>query len=209
MSLTSPSGRKYIISVVKLRESSVGAEIRGVTEKGNAYALGNALVYIQAAMERGLDIDAFAPRLSFFCVSNNFFEEIAKFWAGRRIWAKMAQKRFGSKDPKSWMMRAGIAFSGSTLQAKQPRNNIVRVAYEAMAAALGGVQSMFTCAWDEPFAIPSSESAQLAIRTQQILAYETGIPEVADPLGGSYCIEALTDRIEQETVKLMQEIEDR
>jgi methylmalonyl-CoA mutase, N-terminal domain len=172
-----------------------------------AFTLANALVYVAAAVERGLDIDAFAPRLSFFFSAHrNFFEEIAKFRAGRKLWAKIMKERFGAKNPKSWMMRTGMACSGSTLQAQQPSNNIIRVAYEAMAAALGGVQSMFTCAWDEPFAIPSQESAQLAIRTQQVLAYETGITDTADPLGGSYYVEALTTRLENETLSLMEAV---
>jgi methylmalonyl-CoA mutase, N-terminal domain len=175
-----------------------------------AFTLADALVYVQAAVERGLDIDQFAPRLSFFfSAQSNFFEEIAKFRAARNLWAKMMKERFSAKKTKSWMMRIGIACSGSTLQAKQPQNNILRVAYQALEAALGGVQSIFTCAWDEPFAIPSSESAELAIRTQQVLAHETGITGVADPFGGSYYIESLTTRIEDETLNLMRDVENR
>jgi methylmalonyl-CoA mutase N-terminal domain/subunit len=173
-----------------------------------AFTLANALIYVRAAIERGLDVDDFAPRLSFFFSAHtDFFEEIAKFRAGRRLWARIMRERFGAQNPKSWQLRFGIACSGSTLHAQQPYNNVVRVAYEAMSAALGGAQSVFTCAWDEPFAIPSAESAQLALRTQQILAYETGIIDVVDPLAGSYYIESLTNRLEGETRALIDSIE--
>jgi methylmalonyl-CoA mutase N-terminal domain/subunit len=173
-----------------------------------AFTLANALVYVQAVIDRGLDVDDFAPRLSFFFSSHNdFFVEIAKFRAGRRLWARIMKERFGARDPKSWGLRFGIACAGSTLRAEQPRNNVVRVAYEAMSAVLGGAQSVFTCAWDEPFALPSAESAQLALRTQQILAYETGIKDVVDPLAGSYYVESLTNQLEEETGKLMDDIE--
>lgn len=173
-----------------------------------AFTLANALVYVQAAIVRGLDIDDFAPRLSFFfSAHNNFFQEIAKFRAARRLWARIMKERFGAQNPKSWGLRFGIGCAGSTLRAEQPHNNVVRVAYEALSTVLGGAQSIFTCAWDEPFALPSAESAQLALRTQQILAHETGIIDVVDPLAGSYYVESLTNQIEEETRKLMDDVE--
>jgi methylmalonyl-CoA mutase N-terminal domain/subunit len=196
--------RFYPISISGYHIREAGATV--VQEL--AFTLANALIYVQAAIERGLDVDDFAPRLSFFFSAHtDFFKEIAKFRAGRRLWARIMRERFGAQNPKSWQLRFGIACSGSTLQAQQPYNNVVRVAYEAMSAALGGAQSVFTCAWDEPFAIPSVESAQLALRTQQILAYETGIIGVVDPLAGSYYIESLTNRLEEETRALMDGIE--
>jgi len=173
-----------------------------------AFTLADALAYVQSSVERGLQVDDFAPRLTFFfSASSDFFEDIAKFRAGRRLWTRIARDRLGARNPESWMFRIGAACAGSTLRAEQPYNNIIRVAYEAMSAVLGGTQSLFTCAWDEPFSIPTDESAQLALRTQQILAFETGIAGVVDPLGGSYYVEALTDRIEQDTVALMERIE--
>lgn len=173
-----------------------------------AMALANAVAYIESALERGLDIDDFAPRLSFFlCVSIDLFEEVAKFRAARKIWAHVLRDRFQAKNPRSWLFRVGVGCAGSTLTAEQPLNNVVRVACEALTAALSGVQSLFTCAWDEPFAIPTEESAQLALRTQQILAYETGLTTVVDPLGGSYYLEHLTVEIENEVKRLMDHLE--
>ncbi len=173
-----------------------------------AYTLADAVAYVQACVDRGLAVDAIARQISFFFYTHmDFFEEVAKYRAGRRLWAKIMRERFGARDPRSWMFRFGCVCGGSTLTVQQPRNNAVRVAYEAMASVLGGVQSMFTTAYDEAFALPTEESAELALRTQQILAYETGVPSVADPLGGSWFVEALTDRMEEEIAALMQRVE--
>jgi methylmalonyl-CoA mutase N-terminal domain/subunit len=173
-----------------------------------AFTLANGFCYVEHGVARGLDVDRFAPRLSFFWdVHNEFFEEIAKMRAARRIWARHLRDRFGAKDPRSWKMRFHCQTAGVSLQAQQPRNNIVRVAYQAMAAALGGTQSLHTNAFDETLALPTEDSVRIALRTQQILAYETGVASVADPLGGSYYVEALTDRLEQEAEALFAEIE--
>lgn len=162
-----------------------------------AFTIANGMTYVQYAIEQAkLDIDRVAPRISFFFnAHNDFFEEIAKFRAGRRIWARIMRERFGAKNPKSWMMRFHTQTAGSTLTVQEPDNNAVRVAYQALAAVLGGTQSLHTNSWDEALALPSEESVKLALRTQQIIAYETGIPSVVDPLGGSYYIESLTEKI--------------
>lgn len=174
-----------------------------------AFAFCDAIVYVDSMLERGIDVDRFTPLLSFwFCSNIDFFEEIAKFRAARRLWAKIMKERYGAKNPKSWMLRFGTSTLGVSLTAQQPENNIVRVAYEAMAAALGGVQSLFTASFDEGYSIPTEEAAQIALRTQQVLAYETGITNTVDPLAGSYYLEHLTNRLEEETVKLMKKIED-
>jgi len=155
-----------------------------------------------------MTIDKFAPQISFFFYTHgDFFEEIAKYRAGRRRWATIVRERYGATTDKASMFRFGCVAGGASLYGPQAQNNLVRVAYEAMAAVLGGVQSMFTAAWDEPFALPSEESATLALRTQQILAYETGVTKVADPLGGSYFIEALTDATEEKIVEIMHDLE--
>ena len=173
-----------------------------------AFALANAITYIEACLERGLEIDAFAPRLAFnFSSSCNLFQEAAKFRAARRLWARLLRERFGAKEPASWMWRAGAGSSGSTLTAQQPENNIVRVALQALAGILGGVQSFHTAAYDEALALPSEHSALVALRTQQVLAYESGAAEVVDPLGGSYYVESLTDQIEQEVNRYIARIE--
>ena len=173
-----------------------------------AFTLANGFCYVEHGLARGLDVDVFAPRLSFFWdVHNEFFEEIAKLRAARRIWARHLRDRYGARDPRSWKMRFHCQTAGVSLQAQQPRNNIVRVAYQAMAAALGGTQSLHTNAFDETLALPTEDSVRIALRTQQILAYETGVASVADPLGGSYYVEALTDRMEQEAEALFAEIE--
>ncbi len=174
-----------------------------------AFAFCDAIVYVDSMLERGIDVDRFTPLLSFwFCSNIDFFEEIAKFRAARRLWAKIMKERYGANNPRSWMLRFGTSTLGVSLTAQQPENNIVRVAYEAMAAALGGVQSLFTASFDEGYSIPTEEAAQIALRTQQVLAYETGITNTVDPLAGSYYLEHLTNRLEEETVKLMKKIED-
>jgi methylmalonyl-CoA mutase N-terminal domain/subunit len=173
-----------------------------------AFALANALTYIEACLERGLDIDTFAPRLAFnFSATCHVFEEAAKFRAARRLWARLLRQRFGARRAASWMWRTGAGSAGSTLTAQQPENNIVRVALQALAAVLGGVQSFHTAAYDEALALPSEHSALLALRTQQVLAYESGAAEVADPLAGSYYVESLTDQIEQEVSRYIERIE--
>ena len=162
-----------------------------------AFTLMDGITYCDEVMARGrMTIDEFAPQVSFFFYTHgDFFEEIAKYRAGRRRWAHIVRERYGAQDDRSCMFRVGCVAGGASLYAPQAHNNIVRVAYEALASVLGGVQSMFTAAWDEPFALPSEDSATLALRTQQVLAYETGVARVADPLGGSYYVEALTDEL--------------
>ncbi len=173
-----------------------------------AFTLANGFCYVEHGVARGLDVDAFAPRLSFFWdVHNDFFEEIAKMRAARRIWARHLRERYGATSPRSWTMRFHSQTAGVTLTAQQPLNNIVRVAYQAMAAVLGGTQSLHTNALDETLALPTEEAVRVALRTQQILAYETGVPNVADPLGGSYYVEALTSRLEEEAEALFTEID--
>ncbi|MEX5710541.1 MULTISPECIES: methylmalonyl-CoA mutase family protein [unclassified Parafrankia] len=174
-----------------------------------AFTLADGVTYCDTVIERGrLSIEKFAPQVSFFFYTHgDFFEEIAKYRAGRRRWATIVRERYGATADKASMFRFGCVAGGASLYAPQAQNNIVRVAYEAMASVLGGVQSMFTAAWDEPFALPSEESATLALRTQQILAYETGVTRTADPLGGSYFVEALTDATEARIVEIMDDLE--
>ncbi len=159
-----------------------------------AFTLYDGISYVEAAIERGLDVDSFAPRLSFFFdCHNTFFEEIAKFRAARVIWAKVMKERFGAKNPRSWMLRFHTQTAGVSLTAQQPENNIVRTAYQAMAAVLGGTQSLHTNSMDETLALPTEKSARIALRTQQVLALETGVADVVDPLAGSFFVESLTD----------------
>ncbi|HYK10551.1 MAG TPA: methylmalonyl-CoA mutase family protein [Gemmatimonadales bacterium] len=173
-----------------------------------AFTLANGFTYVERGIARGLDVDTFASRLSFFWdIHNDFFEEIAKLRAARRIWARHMKDRYGAKNPRSWMMRFHSQTAGVTLTAQQPLNNIVRVAYQALAAVLGGTQSLHTNSLDETLALPTEQAVQVALRTQQILAYETGVPGVIDPLGGSYYIEALTDQLEREAEALFAEIQ--
>jgi len=174
-----------------------------------AFTLANGIAYVEAAIKAGLDVDQFAPRLSFFFnAHNHFFEEIAKFRAARRLWARIMRERFGARDPRSWQLRFHTQTGGSTLTAQQPDNNIVRVTLQALAAVLGGTQSLHTNARDEALALPTEESARIALRTQQIIAYESGVADTVDPLGGSYFVEALTDRIEEEAVRYIRKIDD-
>jgi methylmalonyl-CoA mutase N-terminal domain/subunit len=174
-----------------------------------AFTLADGVTYCDTVLARGrMTIEQFAPQVSFFFYTHgDFFEEIAKYRAGRRRWATIVRERYGAASDKASMFRFGCVAGGASLYAPQAQNNIVRVAYEAMASVLGGVQSMFTAAWDEPFALPSEESATLALRTQQILACETGVARVADPLGGSYFIEALTDATEARIVEIMGDLD--
>ena len=174
-----------------------------------AFTLADGFTYVERGIARGLNVDTFAPRLSFFWdIHNDFFEEIAKLRAARRIWARHMKERYGAKDPRSLMMRFHSQTAGVTLTAQQPMNNVVRVAYQAMAAALGGTQSLHTNSMDETLALPTEDAVRLALRTQQILAYETGIPNVVDPLGGSYYVETLTTELEREAEELFRQIEE-
>lgn len=174
-----------------------------------AYTLRNGFEYVERAIERGLDVDDFAPRLSFFFdVHNDFFEEIAKFRAARRIWARRMRDVYGAKREESWRLRTHAQTAGVTLVAQQPENNVVRVAYQALAAVLGGTQSLHTNSLDETLALPTEKSARIALRTQQILAYETGVPNTIDPLAGSYYVEALTDELERQAEAIFDEIEE-
>jgi methylmalonyl-CoA mutase N-terminal domain/subunit len=174
-----------------------------------AFTFANAKAYLGAALAVGLDIDDFAPRLSFFLAAhNNFLEEVAKFRAARRVWAGLVRHRFGAKDPKSWKFRFHTQTSGVTLVAQEPDNNVVRVTLQALAAVLGGTQSLHTNSRDEALALPSQDSARIALRTQQIIANESGVTDTVDPLGGSYCIESLTNQIEQEVEAYLKKIDD-
>jgi len=173
-----------------------------------AFTLADGIAYVEAAIQAGLDIDRFAPQLSFFFNGHNhFFEEIAKFRAARRIWARMMRERYGAKNPKSWQFRVHTQTGGSTLTAQQPDNNIVRVTLQALAAVLGGTQSLHTNSRDEALALPTEESARIALRTQQIIAYESGVTDTVDPLAGSYYVEYLTDQIECKALEYMEKIE--
>jgi len=174
-----------------------------------AFTLANGIAYVEAAMAAGLAIDDFAPRLSFFFnAHNNMFEEIAKYRAARRLWANIMRDRFGAKDPKSMMLRFHTQTGGSTLTAQQPLNNVVRVAVQAMAAALGGTQSLHTNGFDEALGLPTEHAAKLALRTQQILGYESGIADTVDPLAGSYFVESMTDEVEKLAAAYIKAIDD-
>ena len=174
-----------------------------------AFTLAHGLTYVQAALGRGLQIDEFAPRLSFFFnAHNNFLEEVAKFRAARRLWAELVKERFAPRDPRSLWLRFHTQTAGSTLTAQQPMNNVVRVAIQALAAVCGGTQSLHTNSLDEALGLPTEEAARLALRTQQVIAHESGVAEVADPLGGSYVIEAWTDEIVQRARAYIRRIEE-
>ncbi|HEY7234887.1 MAG TPA: methylmalonyl-CoA mutase family protein [Gemmatimonadaceae bacterium] len=173
-----------------------------------AFTLADGFTYVERGIARGLDVDQFAPRLSFFWdIHNDFFEEIAKLRAARRIWARHMKERYGARNPRSWMMRFHSQTAGVTLTAQQPMNNVVRVAYQALAAVLGGTQSLHTNSMDETLALPTEQAVQVALRTQQLLAFETGVPNVIDPLGGSYYVETLTNQLEEEAESLFTEVE--
>ncbi|MEA2699944.1 MAG: methylmalonyl-CoA mutase, N-terminal domain, partial [Myxococcales bacterium] len=175
-----------------------------------AFTLGDGIAYVQAAIDRGLPVDEFAPRLSFFFNSHaNLLEEVAKFRAARRLWARIMRERFKAQDPRSLMLRFHAQTAGSSLTAQQPLNNIVRTTIEALAAVLGGAQSVHTNGYDEALSLPTEAAASLALRTQQIIAHESGVPDVADPLGGAYAVEALTTEIETRANLLLREIDER
>ncbi|MBB5173029.1 acyl-CoA mutase large subunit family protein [Texcoconibacillus texcoconensis] len=197
-----PSFNTISISGYHIREAGATA----VQEL--AFTLANAKAYVDAAIDVGLDVDRFAPRLAFFFNGHNyFFEEIAKFRAARRMWAKMMREEYGAKNPKSWQLRFHTQVAGSTLTAQQPDNNIVRVALQALAAVMGGTQSLHTNAKDEALGLPTEESARIALRTQQLIAHETGVADTIDPLAGSYYLETLTDQVEEKAHEYLAEID--
>ncbi len=173
-----------------------------------AFTLANGVAYVQAAIEKGLNLDEFARRLSFFFAShNNFLEEVAKFRAARRLWARIMRERFKARNPDAWRLRFHTQTSGVTLTAQQPHNNIVRVTLQALAGALGGTQSLHTNSFDEAYALPSKEAVRIALRTQQVIAYESGVADTVDPLAGSYYIEYLTNKIEEEATRYIEKID--
>ena len=175
-----------------------------------AFTLGNGIEYVQAAVDAGLDVDEFAPQLSFFFnAHNNVFEEAAKFRAARRMWAEIMEERFGAENPKSKQLKFHTQTGGSTLTAQQIENNVVRVAYQALAAVLGGTQSLHTNGKDEALALPTEKSVRTALRTQQILAHESGAADTIDPLAGSYYVESLTDGVEADAFEILEEVDDR
>ncbi|HEX9105177.1 MAG TPA: methylmalonyl-CoA mutase family protein [Polyangia bacterium] len=174
-----------------------------------AFTLADGIGYVQLGKEAGLDIDEFGPRLSFFFdVHNDFFEEIAKFRAARRIWARIMKERFGAKNPRSWLLRTHAQTAGVSPMAQQPMNNVVRTTVQALAAVLGGTQSLHTNSFDETYALPTEEAATLALRTQQLIAEETGVTQVSDPLGGSYFVERLTDQMEEAAMAYIDKIDE-
>ena len=174
-----------------------------------AFTFSDAIAYVRAAIDAGLDVDAFSGRLSFFFVAqSNLFEEIAKYRAARRMWAKIMRERFGAKNPRSWMCRFHTQTAGVTLTAQQPDNNIIRTTVQALAAVLGGTQSLHVNSYDEALALPTEESVQLSLRTQQVLAHETGVTDTVDPLAGSYYVENLTDRLESEALDYIRRMDD-
>lgn len=191
------------VNMYDLREQGIDAP------QEVAFGLGMAMCYIDGTLERGLNIDQFAPRMAFYCSSHiDFFEEVAKLRAARKLWAKILKEKYGAKDPRSLKFRFAVHTAGCSLVPQQPLNNTIRVAYEAMAAVFAGVQSLHCCSYDEPIALPTEESQLLALRTQQILAYETGVARVADPLGGSYYVESLTRMIEEKAEGILKQIEE-
>jgi methylmalonyl-CoA mutase N-terminal domain/subunit len=188
---TMPQWNTISISGYHIREAGA----TGVQEL--AFTIADGIGYVQLGIEAGLDVDEFAPRLSYFWdVHNDFFEEIAKFRAGRRMWAKIMRERFGAKNPKSWLLRTHAQTAGVSLMAQQPLNNVIRTAMQALAAVLGGTQSLHTNSYDETYALPTEDAAQLALRTQQVIYEETNVASVVDPLAGSYFVETLTDQVE-------------
>jgi methylmalonyl-CoA mutase N-terminal domain/subunit len=197
-----PSWNTISISGYHMREAGCSAA------QEIAFTLANAIAYLKAAETAGLGVDQVAPRMSFFfACHSNLFEEVAKFRASRRLWAIITREQFGATDPKSWTMRFHTQTGGVTLTAQQPLNNVVRVAYQALSAVLGGTQSLHTNSYDEALGLPTEASATVALRTQQILADETGVPDTADPLAGSYFVESLTDQLEARAREWIEQID--
>jgi methylmalonyl-CoA mutase N-terminal domain/subunit len=202
-SQTAPKYNPVSISGYHIREAGATAA------QELAFTLGNGFEYVERGIARGLDVDRFAPRLSFFFdVHNDFFEEVAKFRAARRIWARHMKEKYGATNPEAWRLRTHAQTAGVSLTAQQPENNIVRVAYQGLAAVLGGTQSLHTNSMDETLALPTEKAVRIALRTQQILAYETGVPNTIDPLAGSYYVEALTDELEAEAESIFRQVEE-
>jgi methylmalonyl-CoA mutase N-terminal domain/subunit len=174
-----------------------------------AFTFANAIAYIDATLERGVSVDDVGPRISWiFNTQNNFLEEVAKYRALRRMWAKIMRERFNAEDPRSWMLRTHVQTGGATLTAQQPENNIVRAALQALATTLGGAQSLALSCYDEALALPTEEAQRIAVRTQQVIAYESGVANTADPLGGSYYIEWLTNELERKAWEYLGRVED-
>ena len=197
-----PNWNPISISGYHIREAGANAS------QELAFTLADGIAYVESALERGLEVDDFAPRLSFYFAShNNFLEEIAKFRAARRLWARIMKERFKAKSPRSLWMRMHVQTSGCTLTAQQPLNNIVRVAFQSLAAVLGGAQSLHTNSFDEALALPSEDAVRIALRTQQIIAHESGVADTADPLAGSYSVEALTNEMEERAMEYIDKIE--
>ncbi|MEE9203077.1 MAG: methylmalonyl-CoA mutase family protein [Dehalococcoidia bacterium] len=197
-----PSWNTININLYDLRETGINAP------QEVAFGLSLATAYVEETLKRGLSVDQFAPRMAFYCSSHvDFFEEIAKLRAARKLWARIMKERFGAEDPRSWRFRFGVHTAGCSLVPQQPLNNAIRVAYQALAAVLGGAQSLHCCSYDEPICLPTENSNRLALRTQQMLAFETGVANVADPLGGSYYVESLTRQVEEEAERIMEEID--
>lgn len=197
-----PSWNTISISGYHIREAG------STTAQEVAFTIANGLAYVKAATDAGIDIDDFAPRLSFFWNAHNgLFEEAAKYRAARRLWARLMRERVGAKNEASWKMRFHTQTAGSSLMAQQPLNNVVRTAYQGLSAVLGGTQSLHTNSFDEALGLPTNQSAMLALRTQQVLAFETGAADVVDPLAGSYYVESLTDQIEAEALELIERID--
>ncbi|MBS7633045.1 methylmalonyl-CoA mutase family protein [Candidatus Bathyarchaeota archaeon] len=197
-----PSWNTISISGYHIREAGATAA------QEVAFTIANAIAYVQAAVDRGLDLDRFAGRLSFFFAAhNNFLEEVAKFRAARRLWARVMRERFNAKNPNSWMLRFHTQTSGVSLTAQQPYNNIVRVALQALSAVLGGTQSLHTNSFDEAYALPSEQAVTVALRTQQLIAYESHVTDTVDPLAGSYYVEYLTNEIEEKALKYIEQID--
>ncbi len=191
------------VNMYDLREQGVTAP------QEVAFGMGIAMIYIDELIRRGLSIDEFGPRFTFYVSCHiDLFEEVAKIRAARRLWARLMKERYGAKDPRSMQFRFAVHTAGCSLVPQQPLNNIVRISYEALAAVLGGVQSLHCCSYDEPICLPTESGHLQALRTQQILAYETGVCNVADPLGGSYYVEELTDKMEEEALKVMKQVEE-
>jgi methylmalonyl-CoA mutase N-terminal domain/subunit len=191
------------VNLYDLRETGITAP------QEIAFGFANAIAYAEGALKRGLDIDDFAPRMAFYCSAHiDFLEEVAKLRAARRLWASIMKERFGAKNPKSWKFRFGVHTAGCSLVAQEPINNIIRVTIEALAAVMAGVQSLHCCSYDEPIELPTETAQRIALRTQQIIAYETGVATTADPLGGSYYIESLTDRMVEEATEILKQIDE-
>jgi methylmalonyl-CoA mutase, N-terminal domain len=199
-----PSWNTISISGYHIREAGATAA------EEVAFTLADGVAYVEAALAAGMQVDEFGPRLSFFFACHmDFFEEVAKFRAARRMWARIMRDRFGARDPRSWTLRFHTQTGGVTLAAQVPLTNVVRTSLEALSAVLGGTQSLHTNGYDEALGLPSEQAAELALRTQQVIAYETAVPEVADPLGGSYYVEGLTDRVEEEAQLIMAAVDER